>query len=189
MDTPKTIFLLGKPGSGKGTQAKRLAEKTGWPMFGSGDQFRSIAKEDTPAGRRTQLEMDQGLLSPPWFVEYLYLKILFSLPSNQTAIFDGFNRKVEEANLIFSSAEFLNRPFVVLNIEVSDEEVHRRLDGRKSETDRADDHCVEIRLEEYARYTEKAVEVFKAGGACIDINGEQEPDAVTRDIERALGLA
>lgn len=188
MDTYKTIFLLGKPGSGKGTQAKRLAEKTGWPMFGSGDQFRAIAKEDTPAGRKTQEEMDRGLLSPPWFVEYLYLKILLSLPKDQIAIFDGFNRKVEEANLIFSSAEFLNRPFTVINIQVSDEEVHKRLDSRKTESERADDYFVQTRLEEYARYTEKALEVFRAGGACIDINGEQSPDAVAHDIERALGL-
>lgn len=189
METPKTIFFLGKPGSGKGTQAKRLAEKTGWPMFGSGDQFRAIAKEDTPAGRKTRFEIDQGLLSPPWFVEYLYLKTLFAVPRESHAIFDGFNRKEEEARLIFSAAELLDRSFVVLNITVSDEEVHRRLDVRKGESGRADDHFVQVRLAEYARYTEKALAIFKEGGACIDIDGERSPDDVAKDIEKALGLA
>lgn len=189
METPKTIFFLGKPGSGKGTQAKRLAAKTGWPMYGSGDQFRAIAKEDTPAGRKTRLEIDQGLLSPPWFVEYLYLKTLFAIPSETTAIFDGFNRKVEEANLIFAASELLKRSFVVLNIDVSNEEVHRRLDTRKNESGRADDHFVQVRLEEYERYTKKALEVFRNGGACIDINGERTPDEVAEDISKAIGLA
>lgn len=189
METPKTIFFLGKPGSGKGTQAKRLSEKTGWPMFGSGDQFRSIAAQDTPAGRKTRLEIDQGLLSPPWFVEYLYLKTLFSIARDQPAIFDGFNRKVEEANLIFAAAELLRRSFVVINIQVSDEEVHRRLDARKNDSGRADDHFVQVRLEEYARYTEKALEVFRNGGACIDIDGERTPEEVAEDVVRAIGLS
>ena len=189
METPKTIFFLGKPGSGKGTQAKRLAEKTGWPMFGSGDQFRAIAAQDTPAGRKTRLEIDQGLLSPPWFVEYLYLKTLFSVPRDQPAIFDGFNRKVEEAELIFSAAELLQRSFVVININVSDEEVYRRLDARKSESGRADDHFVEVRLNEYAHYTEKALAVFRAGGACIDIDGERSPEEIAADVQKAIGLA
>ena len=189
METPKTIFFLGKPGSGKGTQAKRLAQKTSWPMFGSGDQFRAIAKEDTPAGRKTRLEIDQGLLSPPWFVEYLYLKTLFGIPREQPAIFDGFNRKEEEARLIFSAAELLDRSFVVFNIMVSDEEVHRRLDVRKGESGRADDHFVQVRLTEYARYTEKALALFRDGGVCIDIDGEQSPDDVAKDVEKALGLA
>ncbi|HWH16247.1 MAG TPA: nucleoside monophosphate kinase [Candidatus Paceibacterota bacterium] len=185
----KTIFFLGKPGSGKGTQAKRLAARTGWPMFGSGDQFRSIAKEDTPAGRKTRLEIDQGLLSPPWFVEYLYLKIALSHPERESVIFDGFNRKVEEAELLFAASEYLERPFTVINIAISDEEVHRRLDTRKEDSGRADDHCVDVRLAEYEKYTKAALALFKERGVTIDVDGEQSQDAVEADIARILGLA
>lgn len=187
MDT-KTVFFLGKPGSGKGTQAKLLAAHTGWKVFGSGDQFRAIAQEDSPAGNKTRAEMDQGLLSPPWFVEYLYLKTLFSIPENESVIFDGFNRKIEEANLIFESSAFLSRPFTVFHIAVSDEEVHRRLDGRKGEG-RADDHFVQVRLDEYARYTKAALARFKERGVCIDIDGQRSPEAIAEDVRRALTLS
>jgi len=189
MDTPQTVFFFGKPGSGKGTQAKLLAEKTGWPMYGSGDQFRAIAAEDTPAGRRTCLEMDQGLLSPPWFAQYLFLKVLFSIPRDQSVIFDGFNRKIEEAELIFSAAEFLERPFVVININVSDEEVHARLDDRKAVSGRPDDHSVSTRLEEYETYTANALDVFRKGGVVIDVDGSKPKEDIARDIEKALRLA
>ncbi|HRH55314.1 MAG TPA: nucleoside monophosphate kinase [Candidatus Paceibacterota bacterium] len=189
MESPQTVFFLGKPGSGKGTQAKILAARTGWPMYGSGDQFRAIAAEDTPAGRRTRLEMDQGLLSPPWFVEYLYLRIALSHPDAQSVIFDGFNRKIEEAELIFAASEFLERPFTVINIAISDEEVHRRLDSRKGESGRADDHCVQMRLDEYNRFTEKALEVFRKGNACVDIDGERTPEEVSEEVAKILGLA
>lgn len=188
MDT-KTVFFLGKPGSGKGTQAKRLAARTGWRMYGSGDQFRAIATEDTPAGRKTRLEIDQGLLSPPWFVEYLYLRIALALPAGQSVIFDGFNRKIEEAELLFAAAKFLERPFTVINIAISDQEVHRRLDSRKEDSGRADDHCVDVRLAEYARYTEAALAAFREGGACVDVDGEQSPEAVEEEVARILGLA
>lgn len=188
MDT-KTVFFLGKPGSGKGTQAKRLAVRTGWRMYGSGDQFRAIAKEDTPAGRKTRLEIDQGLLSPPWFVEYLYLKIALALPDGESVIFDGFNRKVEEAELLFAAAEYLERPFTVINIAISDEEVHRRLDSRKEDSGRADDHCVDVRLAEYEKYTKEALRIFTERGAVIEVNGEWHPEEVEEEIARILKIA
>lgn len=188
MDT-KTVFFLGKPGSGKGTQAKRLAARTGWRMYGSGDQFRAIAKEDTPAGRKTRLEIDQGLLSPPWFVEYLYLRIALALPEGESVIFDGFNRKVEEAHLLFAAAEYLERPFTVINIVISDEEVHRRLNSRKEGSGRADDHCVDVRLAEYEKYTEEALAVFMERGVVIEVDGDRTPDEIEEDVARILEIA
>ncbi|MFM2330801.1 MAG: hypothetical protein RLZZ26_308, partial [Candidatus Parcubacteria bacterium] len=125
MDT-RTIFFLGKPGSGKGTQAKMLAAKTGWHVYGSGDLFRAIAKQDTPVGRKVKEENDAGILQPHWFAMYLYLNSLFSVPEGAGAIFDGFNRKVPEAELIVDSLRWLGRPFTVLNIQVSDESVLKR---------------------------------------------------------------
>lgn len=186
--TPQTIFFIGKPGCGKGTQAKLLAQKTGWIILASGDQFRAIAKEDTPAGHKTKDEMEKGLLSPHWFAMYIYLKSLFGVPADASVIFDGFNRKEQEAQLIIDSLTWLGRPFKVIEIAVSDDEVHHRLDGRKMNSGRADDHYVETRLQEFHTYTTRSLELFSDMGVLIHVDGEQEPEKVSKDICEALGI-
>ncbi len=186
---PRTIFFIGKPGCGKGTQTKLLSAKTGWDVIAAGAAFREIAKEESPAGRKTKYDIDQGLLMPHWFAMYLYLKGLFSLPADANIIFDGFNRKEQEAELIISSLNWLERPFTVLHIRVSDEEVRRRLDLRKEVQDRADDHSVETRLEEYEQYTSKAIALFEKNGVLIDIDGEQAPEKIAEDIAKVLQLS
>ncbi|MBA3788950.1 nucleoside monophosphate kinase [Patescibacteria group bacterium] len=187
--SPRTVFFIGKPGCGKGTQAKLLAKKTGWPILASGDQFRLIAKEDTAVGRKVKEEMEQGLLAPHWFAMYLYQRALFSLPEGESVIFDGFNRKEPEAQLIVDSLKWLNRPFVVLNIEVSDEEVTRRLANRQKNSGRMDDHFVEERIAEFNTYTIKALEIFKEMKVLVEINGEQSPEEVAAEVLRALTIS
>lgn len=189
METPKTILFFGKPGCGKGTQAKKLQSTTGWPMAGSGERLRAISAEDTYVAKKIKEEIDQGVLSPPWLIQYLYLDVLNSVPLDQTIILDGFNRKPEEARLIYESAEFFNRSFVVLNISVSDEEVRRRLQGRQKHSGRMDDQAIDVRLREYSTYTKPTLDMYKAMDRCIDINGEQSPEHVARDVLLALRLS
>lgn len=190
MNEPKTVFFIGKPGSGKGTQAKLLAERTGWTILASGAQFRAIAEEDTVVGRRVKEDLAKGLLMPHWFAMYLYQRALFSVPEGTSIIFDGFNRKVEEAELNVATLEWIGRPFTVLNVEVSDEEVSKRLEGRAQVSGRSDDRqdAVDERLEEYQSHTMKALKIFRAKGVLIDINGEQTPDAVFADVCAALNV-
>ncbi len=185
---PRIIFFLGKPGCGKGTQAALLAEKTGWKVLSSGKLFRSIATEETPVGRKVKEENDAGLLAPHWFAMYLYLRELFAIPDGVGAIFDGFNRKVPEAELVISSMQWLNKPFTVFNIAVSDEEVVRRLALRKEIEGRADDAAVTKRLEEYKEHTNPAIEIFKNNGYLVEVNGEQSPENVAADIQKMLSL-
>ena len=184
----RTIFFIGKPGCGKGTQAKLLSEKTGWKTISSGSQFRAIATEDTSVGRKVKSEMEAGLLSPHWFAMYLYLKALFSVGNDEGVIFDGFNRKVPEAELVIDSLSWLDRPFTILDIQVSDEEVHHRLAIRKGVEGRADDSMAAERLKEYEEYTKLAIDVFRKVGTLIEINGEQAPEAIAADIRAALNL-
>lgn len=187
MDT-RTIFFIGKPGCGKGTQAKLLSEKTGWPVFASGDLFRKIASEDTPVGRKVREENHVGILQPHWFAMYLFLKTLFSVPEGASVIFDGFSRKVPEAELVVNSLQWLGRPFSVLYLRVSDEEIRRRLSLRKDVEGRADDSFVDKRLEEYHTYTDPCVELFRKAGVLIEINGEQTREAIAADINAALKI-
>jgi adenylate kinase len=183
-----TIFFIGKPGCGKGTQAKLLSEKTGWPIISSGSQFRAIANEDTPVGKKIKSEIDVGGLAPHWFAMYLYLKSLFGVADTANVIFDGFNRKILEAELVIDSLKWLDRPAVVINISVSDDEVRRRLAGRKIIEGRADDDAVEERLKEYREFTEPALALFRKEGVLVEIDGEQSPEAIAADINAALAL-
>lgn len=185
----RTIFFIGKPGCGKGTQAKLLSEKTGWQVISSGSQFRAIAAEETPVGKKVGAEIDVGILSPHWFAMYLYLKALFSVRDDESVIFDGFNRKVQEAELVVDSLTWLDRPFTILNIRISDEEVQKRLAKRKEIEGRADDSAVGQRLKEYREYTEPAIELFRKDGVLVEINGEQTPEEIAGDIRKKLGLA
>jgi len=187
MDT-RTIFFIGKPGCGKGTQAKLLSDHTDWPVFGSGQEFRKIAEESTAVGKKVKHEIDSGLLSPPWFAMYLYQKALFSVSEDQSVIFDGFNRKVPEAELIVDSLNWLSRPFWVLDVMISDEEATRRIAIRKLESDRVDDQFVPERLKEYNKFTKDALEIFRKASRLIEINGEQTREAIAEDIRSALKI-
>lgn len=184
----RTIFFIGKPGCGKGTQAKLLAEKTDWTVISAGSQFRALAAEDTPVGRKIKSEIDAGELAPHWFAMFLYLKALFGMSDDANIIFDGFNRKVPEAELVIDSLKWLGRPFTILDIQVSDDEVRRRLAGRKNVEGRADDNAVDERLKEYYEFTEPALALFRKEGVLIEINGEQTPEAIAAGINAALAI-
>lgn len=186
----RTIFFVGKPGCGKGTQAKLLAEHAGWPIIAAGAEFRKIAVEDTPVGRKTKEVDVQGLLQPHWFAMYLYLKSLFALPAGADVIFDGFNRKVPEAELIVDSLKWLGRPFSVVYVVISDDTMRARLGARHATSGRADDDpaAFATRLEEYRKFTEPAIDIFRNEGVLIEIDGEKSPEEIAQDIRSALRL-
>ncbi len=188
MKKPHTVFFLGKPGSGKGTQARRLSAHTKWPIITAGDQFRKIAEQDTPVGRKIKSEVEAGLLAPNWFAMYLYQQALFSLPEGTDVIFDGFNRKPDEARLVISSLKWLERSFIVINLVVSDKMVYERIAGRSKTQQRSDDDSIKTRLDEYHKYTEQSLDLFREAGEIVDINGEGDPYAITSDIVRTLGF-
>lgn len=184
-----TIFFIGKPGCGKGDQAKLLSEKTGWKVITPGEQFRAMSAENTPVGQKVKQGNDAGLLQPHWLAEYLFLKNLFSLAGDENIIFDGFARKMPEAELIMESLAWLARPFVVLHLKVSDEEIKHRIALRKEIEGRADDNVVDERLKEYRENTEPVIEMFLSKGMLIEIDGERAREPIAEDIRKVLGLA
>ncbi len=184
----KTIFFIGKPGCGKGTQAKFLADKTGWKVMSAGDTLRAMAALDTSVGRKMKHQMDAGLLMPSWLPTYLFLKDIFALPEGASIIFDGFNRKLHEAELIKESLVWLERPFSVIYLRVSDKEIHHRLALRKEIEDRADDNVVSERLKEYYAHTESVIRMFRMGGDIIELDGEPSPEKIAAEINAALDI-
>ena len=185
---PRTIFFIGKPGSGKGTQSALLAKETGWPIVAAGEQFRSIAKEDSVLGRKVKSTIDAGILTPHWFPMYLYLKSLFAIAEEESVIFDGFNRKVQEAELIIDSLGWIGRPFTVFHLKVSDDEVRRRLARRKDIEGRVDDTAVDKRMEEYYAHTANTLPLFEKAGVLVEVDGEQEAEHVSQEIKKILSL-
>lgn len=183
-----TIFFIGKPGCGKGTQAKLLSEKTGWKATSSGDTLREMATLNTPVGRKLKEEMAAGLLMPSWVSTYLFLREVFSLPNEVSIILDGFNRKMHEALFNKEALAWLERPFSVVYLRVSDKEVRRRLALRKEIEDRADDHSIGERLKEYYAHTEPVIEMFRKGGVLIELDGEQTTEEIAAGINAALGI-
>ncbi|MFH1178571.1 MAG: nucleoside monophosphate kinase [bacterium] len=184
----QTIFFIGKPGCGKGDQARLLSEKTGWKILSAGDELRAMREEDTPVWRKVKSEMDAGRLLPHWFASYLFLKDFFSLPDNTSMIFDGFNRQISEAEIIMESLSWLGRSFSFVYLNVSDDEIKHRLTLRKDVQGRADDSVVDERLREYRENTEPVVEMFRKTGVLVEIDGERARDPIAEDIQKALGL-
>jgi adenylate kinase len=185
---PRTIFFIGKPGCGKGTQSALLAKQTSWPIVAAGEQFRAIAREDSLLGRKVKRTIDAGILTPHWFPMYLYLKSLFAISEESSVIFDGFNRKVPEAELIIDSLQWIERPFTVFHLKVSDDEVRRRLAIRKDIEGRVDDDVVDRRLEEYYANTEATLSLFEKAGVLVELNGEETPDEVATAIRSHLKI-
>jgi len=185
----RTIFFIGKPGCGKDTQAEFLSKTTLWPIVSAGDQFRALAEEESVLGRKIKKEIDAGALAPDWLAMHLYLTALLKLTDDNSVIFDGFSREVSQAKLIVKSLTWLKRPFIVLNIAVSDESVKQRLALRAQTSGRADDGVVEERLKEYYAHTEPVIEFFKKEGALIEINGEPSPEEIAKDIRKKLNIA
>ena len=183
-----TVLLIGKPGSGKGTQAKLLQEQTAWPIHAAGDKFRELAGENTTVGRKLRTELDQGLLMPEWFATYLFQKTALTLSSEDGVIFDGFGRKVPEAQIVMSVLSWLDRSYTAVHIKVSDEEIIDRLQKRSAISGRADDNAIEKRLEEYRTYTELSIDVFRKAGKLIEIDGEGDVAKIHQDIRTALSV-
>ena len=184
-----TILFIGKPGSGKGTQAALLSAATGWKAIASGDLFRALIKEDTHVAHRMREEHEKGLLAPDWFATYLFQQSILPVPPTEGIIFDGFGRKVTEAKTVIEVLSWLERPFTALHIKVSDEGIIARLSKRAETSGRADDFNVEKRLEEYRLHTEPSVEVFREAGRLIEIDGMGTPEEIAADIKRQLGIS
>lgn len=165
----RTVLFIGKPGCGKGTQAKILSDLTGWTVVSSGDLFRGIEKENSVLGYKVKQDLDQGLLMPSWFAIYLFQRTVFG--HDGELIFDGFGRKTEEAKMVLEVLNWLERPLKVIHLQVPDEEIIERLIKRRAISGRLDDFSIEKRLEEYHQYTEPAIEIFRDVGIVSEVDG------------------
>jgi adenylate kinase len=127
------LILLGPPGSGKGTQAKRMVERYHIPQISTGDMLRAALKEKTPLGLEAKQYMDQGKLVPDEVVVGIVRERLKAPDCQGGFILDGFPRTVPQAEALGTTLKAMNRGIDhVISIEVANAELLKRLGGRRT---------------------------------------------------------
>jgi adenylate kinase len=210
------LVLLGPPGSGKGTQGERLNEDLRLPYYATGDILRGAVREETELGRTAKEYMDRGDLVPDEVIVGVIAERIDSTEALDGFILDGFPRTTPQAEALDAKLSELGRAVTaVLLIDVSDDEVVRRLGGRRtcvanghvfhvefeppeqegvcdidgSELIVRDDDKPEVirkRLETYHEKTEPLVSYYDSRSVLRRIAGEAPPDDVADQVRRTL---
>jgi adenylate kinase len=180
------ILILGPQGSGKGTQAKRLAGEHGIVHLATGDILRAAIVERSELGRRVQPILERGDLVPD---DLMIELIRERLEEADGFVLDGFPRTLPQAEALDAMLDEIGKPLdAVLLLEVSDEVAVQRLRGRAAEQGRADDEpeVIANRLRLYHELTEPVVERYRAAGTLVAVDGEGTVDEVAGEVENAL---
>ena len=122
------LILLGLPGAGKGTQAQFLVERYGIPQISTGDMLRNQIRDGTALGRKAKAFMDRGELVPDELVIELVKERVKQPDCAKGYLFDGFPRTIEQADAMRREGVAID---FVIEIEVADEEILRRMSGRR----------------------------------------------------------
>ncbi len=127
------LVLLGPPGSGKGTQAKKLSALRGWPQLSTGDMFRSAISKGTEVGLKAKFFIDQGALVPDEVVIKLIEERIQEADCSRGFILDGFPRNVLQAESLDAMLSRLGRRLdCAVLFEISDQALVERLSGRRT---------------------------------------------------------
>jgi adenylate kinase len=210
------LILLGPPGAGKGTQAERLVADFDLPYYATGDILRAAVKEETDLGREAKVYMDRGELVPDDVISRVVVERLDSPEAEDGFLLDGFPRTVAQAEALEEALDRRGRSLTAtLLIEAPDEEVIRRLSGRRicvenqhvyhiefdppktegvcdqdgSRLIQRDDDKPETlkkRLEVYHRETEPLIEWYEERGLLRRFDGTHSPDEVHAHIRATL---
>jgi adenylate kinase len=161
------LVLLGPPGAGKGTQAEKLAAELGIPHISTGVILREAAEKGTELGRKAKAIMDAGQLVGDDVMLGIIRERLQAKDCENGYILDGFPRTIPQAEAL---DELLSRksepPVVIVNLELDEQELRRRIAGRRSETARSDD-AEETVLSRFQVYQEKTRPLLDYYGARV----------------------
>jgi adenylate kinase len=125
------LILLGAPGTGKGTQAKVLAEKRGWLHLSTGEMLRDNVANETELGKAAKTYMDKGVLVPDDLVIEMLVERIGHKDAGSGFVLDGFPRTVAQAQALDQALEGAGKSVdLAVSITVPDEEIVRRLSGR-----------------------------------------------------------
>ena len=183
------ILILGPQGSGKGTQAKRIASEYGLAHVATGDLFRAAIADQTALGRRVEPILASGELVPDELTIELMRERLSQPDAEQGFVLDGFPRNLAQAEALDALLGELGRPLsIVLDLEVPDAICRERMLKRAADEARPDDtpEVIDRRLEIYHRETAPLVDHYLVGGRVVGIHGERAVGEVYAEIQTAL---
>lgn len=209
--TKQVIILLGPPGSGKGTQAKRLTQLLSIPQISTGDLFRENINKNTSVGQKAKGFIDAGKLVPDEVVLEMLLTRVSQTDCANGYILDGFPRTIPQAEVLDQYLFTQQAQQRVLNLAVSEDVVIKRISGRLScqkcgnihniyfspptiegkcdkcggdLIQRSDDRpeVVKERLRVYTEQTEPLIKYYDKKGVLITLDGEQNPEVLFQQI-------
>jgi adenylate kinase len=189
---PLDVLLLGVQGSGKGTQAKRIASDYGLAHIATGDMLRKAIAQGSELGRRVQPVLERGELVPDDLMIELIRERLQAEDAQDGFILDGFPRTMPQAEALDTMLSEIERPLsVVFELQVADEVAIERLRRRAEEEGRADDtpEAIAKRIELYHRETEPLVSHYRLAGNLIGIHGDRPENEVLAEIQESLDQA
>jgi adenylate kinase len=189
---PLDLLLLGVQGSGKGTQAKRLAAEYGLEHLSTGDMLRQAIAEQTDLGRRVKPILEAGDLVPDDLMIELIRKRLEAPEAANGFILDGFPRTMAQADALDSMLAEVDRPLsVVLELQVPDDVAIQRLRKRAAEEGRSDDtpEAIANRIDLYHRETKPLVSHYRLAGNLVGIHGDRPENEVFSEIQQAIEQA
>jgi adenylate kinase len=180
-----TVLLLGPPGSGKGTQAARLAGDRGFRQLATGDLLREARANGTELGRRAAEYMDRGELVPDDVILAMVCDAI-ARAGDEPIVLDGFPRSLPQAGALADALSQQERDLTAaILIDVPDDVVADRIMGRGE--GRSDDNpeTVRERLRVYHDETEPLVDYYDDRGLLRRVDGAQDPDAVYQEVRSA----
>lgn len=171
------IIMLGAPGAGKGTQAKRIAQKYSIPHISTGDIFRANIKKDTELGKKAKSYMDQGLLVPDELVVDLVADRLKQSDCSEGYVLDGFPRTIPQAEALDTALKAINgKVDYAVNVEVPDSNIVERMSGRRA--------CLNCNATYHLKHIPTKVEgICDACGAELVLRDDDKPETVLKRLK------
>ncbi len=186
------LILFGIQGSGKGTQAKRLAAEKGYVIFEAGGELRKIAASGTELGQKVSSFIDHGHLVPFEIIMDVVRTFVAAREEEGKILFDGIPRDTDQMKAFDAMMQELGRDFVCVQLTVDKEQALKRIQQRALEQGRADDASEEFirrRMGLFHEKTEPVIREYAGRGKVLEVNGEGTMEEVYERIEKALSVA